>query len=101
MGTPAPQALYKDRAATAECVNAMARNSDVAVALEPMEVTPKVPRLVGNRVDLRLVTVGPQASDHQGAVAVVNGHKDAILLQDRPPFGCGSVPPGTTHVILR
>jgi len=76
-------------------------NSDVAFALEPVEVAPKVARLVGNRVDLRLSTAGPQDSDHQGAFAVVNGHKDAILFHDRPPFACGSVPPGTTHVILR
>ena len=74
---------------------------DVAFAPQALEVAPEVARLIGNRVDLRLLTAGPENANPAGAFAIVNGHKDAILFHDRPPFACGSVPPGTTHVILR
>ncbi len=62
------------------------------LALEALEEPPEMARLVGDLAQLGLRRFGPQDPHHDRVLAVIEGHVRGILLHDRPPFACGSVP---------
>src|SRR5213078_3811205 len=66
-------------------------------ARQPLEQATDLARVVRELAQLRLRVAGPQDPRDDLPLAVIERHVGSILLHDRPPFACGSVPPGTTH----
>jgi hypothetical protein len=63
-----------------------------ALALEPLEETADLSRVVGNLAQLGLRVAGAQDPGHNLPLAVIERHVRSTLLHDRPPIACGSVP---------
>jgi hypothetical protein len=64
----------------------------LALALQPLEAAAHVPRLVRDRAEFGLRGLWPQDPEDDRAFAVIHGNVCGMLVHDRPPFACGSVP---------
>jgi hypothetical protein len=62
------------------------------LVLEPCDQAADVLRVIRNLPQLRCGIGGPQDPGDDLPLAVVQRHVGSILLHDRPPFACGSVP---------
>jgi hypothetical protein len=61
-------------------------------ALQPLEQAANLPRIVRHLVELGLRVAGAQDPRDDLPLAVIKRHVGSILLHDRPPIACGSVP---------
>ena len=65
---------------------------DGPLAIEPFEQAPDLARVVHDLAKLGLCVARAQDSRDDLPLAVVERHVGSILLHDRPPIACGSVP---------